>query len=107
MSELERWLPTLQPAAGGAQRLRQAIADSRPRAGEGWPGYAWATLAVLVIALSPLYLTDSQPSEDSRVAGALTALASRPVRVVSIAQGDAVEVTQSEPSVRVFLVMRR
>jgi hypothetical protein len=107
MSELERWFPVLRPQSGGALRLQEAIADLPHGVGGLWPGYAWAALAMLVIAVSPLYITNSPQRVDAEVAVAMDELASRPVRVVSVADGDAVEMLRSDPSVRVFLVMTR
>lgn len=107
MSELERWFPMLRPQPGGTARLQAAMMDSRPGAGGLWPGYAWAALAMLAIALSPLYMTNSPRRVDAEVVVAMDELASRPARVVSVADGDAVEMVRSDPSVRVFLVMTR
>jgi hypothetical protein len=105
MPELERWFPVMRPPQGGSTRLQAAMAASGDAARSFRPEFAWAGLA---IALAPLMLPgptrDRQPD---RVAEAMGELAERPLRTVSVAGGDAVEMARSDSSVRVFLVMTR
>ena len=76
MIELERWFPTLAPPQGGRVRLQAAMAAFDDRTRGFWPGYAWAGLAMLAIALSPLLLPMSpQSPQPDRVAAVMDALA--------------------------------
>jgi hypothetical protein len=108
MSELERWFPKVQPPPGGAARLQMAMTASGDAKPGFWPGYVWAGMAMLAIALSPLAWTGPQRNpQPEEVAVAMDALAAQPARAVRIVGGDAVELAHTDASVRVFLVMTR
>jgi hypothetical protein len=108
MSELERWLPVLQPPAGGMQRLQRAMMKQHrePMQSLRWPALASAMTASVVLA-AMLWIVPAQTPSPDRVATALDEVASHPARRVRVVEGDAIEVRQAEAGVRVFLVMSR
>ncbi len=113
MTELERWLPTLQPPAGGLQHLQQSL-GGQPQSSFAWLSMQTlpliATASVVTFVMLSLMLTSrtlAPPVQAERVAVVLGSLAHQPPTTLRIEQGDATEVSAPGASVRVFLVMTR